>query len=195
MTTFRAAQVPSPGAPLAVIDRALAEPGSGSVRVAVQACGICHSDSLFVDGQWPGVQFPVTPGHEIAGRIDALGDGVQGWQLGDRVAIGWTGGYCGHCRSCRRWRRCALRGRDGHRSNVSRRIRRGTRLTWCASPTVKHPAGGAITPICLSTRPATRRRPPGCVAPRHQPGGALASMPTCQTWRWPPSLAGILSGW
>jgi alcohol dehydrogenase len=102
MTTFRAAQVPSPGAPLAVIDQALAEPASGSVRVAVEACGICHSDSLFVDGQWPGVQFPVTPGHEIAGRIDALGDGVQGWRQGDRVAIGWSGGHCGHCRSCRR---------------------------------------------------------------------------------------------
>ena len=102
MTTFRAAQALSPGAPLAVIDQALAEPGPGSVRVAVEACGICHSDSLFVDNQWPGVQFPVTPGHEIAGHIDALGDGVQGWREGDRVAIGWSGGYCGHCRSCRR---------------------------------------------------------------------------------------------
>ena len=102
MTTFRAAQALSPGAPLAVIDQALAEPGPGSVRVAVEACGICHSDSLFVNNQWPGVQFPVTPGHEIAGHIDALGDGVQGWREGDRVAIGWSGGYCGHCRSCRR---------------------------------------------------------------------------------------------
>jgi alcohol dehydrogenase len=102
MTTFRAAQVPSPGAPIAVVDKALAEPGPGSVRVAVEACGICHSDSMFVDGQWPGVQFPVTPGHEIAGHIDALGDGVQGWREGDRVAIGWSGGSCGHCRSCRR---------------------------------------------------------------------------------------------
>jgi alcohol dehydrogenase len=102
VTTFRAAQALSPGAPLAVIDQALAEPGPGSVRVAVEACGICHSDSLFVDNQWPGVQFPVTPGHEIAGHIDALGDGVQGWREGDRVAIGWSGGYCGHCRSCRR---------------------------------------------------------------------------------------------
>jgi alcohol dehydrogenase len=102
MTTFRAAQALSPGAPLAMIDQALAEPGPGSVRVAVEACGICHSDSLFVDNQWPGVQFPVTPGHEIAGHIDALGDGVQGWREGDRVAIGWSGGYCGHCRSCRR---------------------------------------------------------------------------------------------
>ena len=55
----------------------------------MEACGICHSDSLFVDGQWPGVQFPVTPGHEIAGHIDALGDGVAGWREDDRVAIGW----------------------------------------------------------------------------------------------------------
>ena len=102
MTTFRAAQALSPGAPLAVIDQVLAEPGPGSVRVAVEACGICHSDSLFVDDQWPGVRFPVTPGHEIAGHIDALGDGVAGWREGDRVAIGWSGGYCGHCRSCRR---------------------------------------------------------------------------------------------
>jgi len=102
MTTFRAAQVTSPGAPLAVIDQALAEPGPGTVRVAVEACGICHSDSMFVDDQWPGLQFPVTPGHEIAGHIDALGDGVAGWREGDRVAIGWSGGYCGHCRSCRR---------------------------------------------------------------------------------------------
>ena len=102
MTTFRAAQVTSPGAELTLIDRTLADPGPGTVRVAVQACGICHSDSFFVDGQWPGVRFPVTPGHEIAGRIDAVGDGVAGWSRGDRVAIGWSGGYCGHCRSCRR---------------------------------------------------------------------------------------------
>jgi alcohol dehydrogenase len=72
------------------------------VRVAVEACGICHSDSLFVNDLWPGVRFPVTPGHEIAGCIDALGEGVQGWREGERVAIGWSGGYCGQCRSCRR---------------------------------------------------------------------------------------------
>jgi alcohol dehydrogenase len=68
----------------------------------VEACGICHSDSVFVDGQWPGLRFPVTPGHEIAGHIEAVGEGVEGWRAGDRVAIGWSGGYCGHCRSCRR---------------------------------------------------------------------------------------------
>src|SRR6202022_3227718 len=102
MTTFRAAQATSPGAELAIVDRPLADPGPDQVRVAVEACGICHSDSIFVDGQWPGLQFPVTPGHEIAGHIDAVGDGVQDWSEGDRVAIGWSGGYCGHCRSCRR---------------------------------------------------------------------------------------------
>jgi alcohol dehydrogenase len=98
---FRAAQANSPGAELALVDRTLPDPGPGTVRVVVEACGICHSDSLFVDDQLPGLQFPVTPGHEIAGRIDALGDGVQGWREGERVAIGWSGGYCGQCRSCR----------------------------------------------------------------------------------------------
>jgi alcohol dehydrogenase len=102
MTTFRAAQATSPGAELAIVDQTLADPGPGQVRVAVEACGICHSDSIFVDGQWPGLQFPVTPGHEIAGHIDAVGDGVQDWSEGDRVAIGWSGGYCGQCRPCRR---------------------------------------------------------------------------------------------
>jgi alcohol dehydrogenase len=102
MTTFRAAQVDSPGGQLSLVDRMLADPGPGTVRVAVEACGICHSDSVFVDDQWPGLQFPVTPGHEIAGRIDAVGDNVEDWCEGDRVAIGWSGGYCGRCRSCRR---------------------------------------------------------------------------------------------
>jgi alcohol dehydrogenase len=102
MTTFRAAQVTSPGGQLALVDRTLAEPGPGTVRVAVEACGICHSDSMFVDDLWPGVQYPVTPGHEIAGHIDALGTGVEGWRENDRVAIGWSGGYCGVCRNCRR---------------------------------------------------------------------------------------------
>ena len=102
MTTFRAIQVSSPRGELALVDHTVAEPGPGSVRVAVEACGICHSDSLFVDDLWPGVQFPVTPGHEIAGRVDALGEGVGDWRVGDRVAIGWSGGYCGQCRPCRR---------------------------------------------------------------------------------------------
>jgi alcohol dehydrogenase len=103
MTTFRAAQVTSPRGQLTLVDRTLTDPAPDTVRVAVEACGICHTDAVFVDDQFPaGLRFPVTPGHEIAGRIDAVGAGVQGWREGERVAIGWSGGHCGHCRSCRR---------------------------------------------------------------------------------------------
>ena len=91
MTMFRAAQVASPRGQLALVDRSLADPGPGTVRVAVEACGICHSDSLFVDDQWPSVRFPVTPGHEIAGHIDAIGDGVAGWREGERVSSSTPG--------------------------------------------------------------------------------------------------------
>jgi alcohol dehydrogenase len=102
MTTFRAVQVTSPRGPLALVDRTLTDPAPGTVRVAVEACGICHTDSVLVDDILPGLQFPITPGHEIAGRIHALGEDVDGWREGERVAIGWTGGHCGQCRTCRR---------------------------------------------------------------------------------------------
>jgi alcohol dehydrogenase/propanol-preferring alcohol dehydrogenase len=68
----------------------------------VQACGICHSDSLTKEGVWPGVRYPRVPGHEIAGVIDAIGAGVAGWSMGDRVGVGWHGGHCGYCDPCRR---------------------------------------------------------------------------------------------
>ena len=106
MTTFRAAQVTSPRGQLALIDRTLTDPAPGTVRIAVQACGICHSDAIFVDGQWPGLQFPLTPGHEIAGRIDALGDGVQGWRV--RTAADLQG-FAAR-RSRRRWSLCPMTG-------------------------------------------------------------------------------------
>ncbi|HUY10948.1 MAG TPA: alcohol dehydrogenase catalytic domain-containing protein [Candidatus Dormibacteraeota bacterium] len=83
-------------------DRELPEPDSHSVRVRVEACGICHSDALTVHGAWPGIAYPRVPGHEIAGRIDALGDEVEQWRLGDRVGIGWHGGHCQNCDRCRR---------------------------------------------------------------------------------------------
>lgn len=102
MPSFRAIQVAEPGAALLLTHRELADPGYGQVRVTVEACGVCHSDAGFVDGVLPGLSFPVTPGHEIAGRIDAVGEGVQRWQPGDRVAVGWCGGYCGYCDPCRR---------------------------------------------------------------------------------------------
>lgn len=103
MPTYRVAQVPEPGGPFEVVERELREPGPGHVRVAVEACGVCHSDAGFVSGGFPGVTFPEVPGHEIAGRVDALGEGAaeRGFTVGDRVAVGWFGGSCGHCGACR----------------------------------------------------------------------------------------------
>ncbi|MFF5025167.1 alcohol dehydrogenase [Streptomyces collinus] len=103
MSTYRAAQVTAPNGTFEVVERDVPQPGPGQVRIAVEACGICHSDALFVSGGLPGVSFPEVPGHEIAGRVEELGQGVhdRGWRVGDRVAVGWFGGSCGHCRACR----------------------------------------------------------------------------------------------
>ncbi|GAA1961679.1 alcohol dehydrogenase catalytic domain-containing protein [Kitasatospora viridis] len=98
---LRAVQVAAPNTPPELVEVPVREPGPGSVRITVEACGVCHSDLLITAGMLPGTSFPVTPGHEIAGRIDALGDGVSGWRVGDRVAVGWFGGSCGHCDACR----------------------------------------------------------------------------------------------
>ena len=81
--------------------RPVPEPGPGQVRVKVAACGICHSDWLTVSGNWPGVTYPRAPGHEIAGTIDAVGEGVTAFKAGERVGIGWCGGYDGVCEACR----------------------------------------------------------------------------------------------
>jgi D-arabinose 1-dehydrogenase-like Zn-dependent alcohol dehydrogenase len=78
------------------------EPGSGYARVKVQACGVCHSDVFTKEGGWPGLVYPRSPGHEIAGVVDALGTGTDPWRIGERVGIGWHGGHCGRCQSCRR---------------------------------------------------------------------------------------------
>ncbi len=102
MATMRVVQVSRPNGPFEIVDRQIPEPGAGSVRIQVQACGICHSDSLTKEGAYPGIQYPRVPGHEVAGVIDAIGPGVAGWQLGQRVGVGWNGGYCGHCDFCRR---------------------------------------------------------------------------------------------
>ncbi|MGW6502862.1 alcohol dehydrogenase catalytic domain-containing protein [Nonomuraea angiospora] len=99
--THRAVQVTEPGGDLSLVRVGAQEPGPGQVRVTVEACGVCHSDQLIIAGHIPGTTFPVTPGHEIAGRIDTIGADVAGWSVGDRVAVGWYGGSCGHCDACR----------------------------------------------------------------------------------------------
>jgi len=99
---MRAVQVSRAGGPLEPVEREIPEPGAGQVRIKVQACGICHSDSLVKEGHWPGIQYPRVPGHEVAGVIDAVGAGVAEWKAGDRVGVGWYGSHCGHCESCRR---------------------------------------------------------------------------------------------
>ena len=95
-------QVNSAGGAFELIEERLREPGVGHVRVKVQACGVCHSDSLTKEGLWPGLVYPRSPGHEIMGVIDAVGEGTEPWKAGDRVGIGWHGGHCGRCESCRR---------------------------------------------------------------------------------------------
>jgi D-arabinose 1-dehydrogenase-like Zn-dependent alcohol dehydrogenase len=102
MAKMRAALVSTPKGPFEIVDREIPQPGPGSVRVKVQACGICHSDSLTKEALWPGVQLPRVPGHEIAGVVDAIGPNVAGWTVGQRAGVGWHGGHCGHCDSCRR---------------------------------------------------------------------------------------------
>jgi D-arabinose 1-dehydrogenase-like Zn-dependent alcohol dehydrogenase len=95
-------QVAAPGAPFELVERELPSPGNGEVRIRVQACGVCHSDSFTKEGSFPGIRYPIVPGHEIAGRIDAVGPGAEPWRAGQRVGVGWHGGHCGRCDRCRR---------------------------------------------------------------------------------------------
>lgn len=102
MAKMRAVQVTKANGPFEVVEREIPEPGPRQVRVKVEACGLCHSDSLTKAGIWPGIQYPRIPGHEIAGVIDAIGSQVPEWKPGQRVGIGWHGGHCGYCERCRR---------------------------------------------------------------------------------------------
>jgi alcohol dehydrogenase/propanol-preferring alcohol dehydrogenase len=102
MATMRVVQVSRPNGPFEIVERQIPEPGAGAVRIRVQACGICHSDSFIKEGTYPGLQYPRVPGHEVAGVIDAVGPDVTGWQPGQRVGVGWNGGYDGSCDHCRR---------------------------------------------------------------------------------------------
>jgi D-arabinose 1-dehydrogenase-like Zn-dependent alcohol dehydrogenase len=99
---MRVAQVSTAHGPIEILDRPIPDPGPGKVRVKVEACGICHSDVVTKEGFWPGLTFPRIPGHEVTGTIDALGEGVATWTVGQRVGIGWAGGHCTVCHPCRR---------------------------------------------------------------------------------------------
>jgi D-arabinose 1-dehydrogenase-like Zn-dependent alcohol dehydrogenase len=102
MAKMRAVQVSRPKGPFEIVERDVPEAGPGTVRIKVQACGVCHSDSLTKEGGFPGLEYPRVPGHEVVGIVDAVGAGVAGWTPGDRVGVGWNGGYCGYCEACRR---------------------------------------------------------------------------------------------
>ena len=102
MSRMKAVQVSKPGGNFELVERNIPEPTRGQVRIKVEACGICHSDAIVKDGHWPGLQYPRVPGHEIAGRIDAVGEGVTQWKAGQRVGVGWHGGHCFICDPCRR---------------------------------------------------------------------------------------------
>ena len=98
--TYRAVQVTKPGN-LELVERELTTPGPGQVRIRVEACGVCHSDVLTVEGSDADIRYPRVPGHEVVGKIDALGEGVSLWRVGQRVGVGFLAGYCGHCTPCR----------------------------------------------------------------------------------------------
>lgn len=98
---MRVAQISRPNGPFEIVERPIPQPKPGWVRIKVQACGICHSDSLVKEGHWPGLQYPRVPGHEVVGIVDAAGEGASQWKAGQRVGVGWHGGHCGHCDACR----------------------------------------------------------------------------------------------
>lgn len=102
MAKMRAVQVTRPKGPFELVEREIPQPAPGWVRVKVQACGVCHSDSLIKEGLWPGLEYPRVPGHEVIGLVDAVGSGVPQWKPGQRVGLGWHGGHCGYCDACRR---------------------------------------------------------------------------------------------
>jgi len=102
MAKMRAVQIPQAKGSLEVVERDIPEPRPGWVRLKVEACGVCHSDSLTKEGLWPGIQYPRVPGHEVIGVIDKIGNDVPDRTVGQRVGVGWHGSNCGHCDPCRR---------------------------------------------------------------------------------------------
>ncbi len=102
MAKMKAAQISKAGGRFELVEREIPEPGPGQVRVKVEACGVCHSDSFVQSDGFPGLVLPRVPGHEVAGRVDVAGPGVTAWKAGDRVGVGWHGGHCFQCNACRK---------------------------------------------------------------------------------------------
>jgi alcohol dehydrogenase len=102
MAKMRAMVVHKAGGPLQAEERDIPAPGHDELRIRVQACGVCHSDALTVEGAMMPIQYPRIPGHEVIGLVDAIGAGVRGWSVGARAGVGWFGGSCGYCSRCRR---------------------------------------------------------------------------------------------
>jgi alcohol dehydrogenase len=108
-----AMQVPQPSGKFERVEREVPTPAAGELLIRVHACGVCHSDSVTVEGLLPGIQYPRVPGHEVIGSVEALGTNVRGWAVGDRAGVGWFGGSCGHCRRCRRGEQFACENGSG----------------------------------------------------------------------------------
>jgi alcohol dehydrogenase len=108
-----AMQVPQPSGKFERVERKVPTPAAGELLIRVHACGVCHSDSVTVEGLLPGIQYPRVPGHEVIGSVEAFGTNVRGWAVGDRAGVGWFGGSCGHSRRCRRGEQFACENRSG----------------------------------------------------------------------------------
>jgi alcohol dehydrogenase, propanol-preferring len=88
-STYRAVEISSPGV-FSLVERKVAVPGAGQVRIRVEACGVCHSDAATVEAQFPNLSYPRVPGHEVIGRIEEVGPGVTTWKVGQRVGVGFS---------------------------------------------------------------------------------------------------------
>lgn len=140
MTEMRAMVVPERGGRFQMQSRELPQPRRSEVRVQVHACGVCHSDTLVVQGSIPGMVYPRIPGHEVIGTIDELGEGVQGWRVGERVGVGWFSGACGYCRHCRRGNAFACENIQGA-TGITRDGGYSTHLVALASALARVPDG------------------------------------------------------